>query len=212
MGRLSCRWCLVTGSSRGIGRQIAPGLAGEGANVIVHGRATEHTSRTLADLRVFGVQTGSVAGELSDLSQAESLVRQVLEAHGGIDILYKNAAIQGDWIINLGREQVHAGTRVRAAGHRGAGQHAGSRMAEDGHGRPRSRARGGNGAARRARARPAGRRQSHGHGIPGAGVPPEGRKRLKESPRRVGRITLDGLYCGYRLRSPSPRRRDHPQR
>jgi len=97
MGRLAGKWCLVTGSSRGIGRQIAMGLAGEGANVIVHGRVKEHAARTLADLRRFGVETDCVAGELSDLDQAEWLVRKVLDAHGGVDILYNNAAIQGDW-------------------------------------------------------------------------------------------------------------------
>jgi NAD(P)-dependent dehydrogenase (short-subunit alcohol dehydrogenase family) len=97
MGRLNGKWCLVTGSSRGIGRQIAIGLAREGANVIVHGRSKEHNRATLAALKELKVSTDSVEGELSDVAQAEKLIRAVLDAHGGVDILYNNAAIQGDW-------------------------------------------------------------------------------------------------------------------
>jgi NAD(P)-dependent dehydrogenase (short-subunit alcohol dehydrogenase family) len=97
MGRLTGRWCLVTGSARGIGRQIALGLAGEGANIIVHGRVKEHTRRTLFDLERFGVSTDSVEAELSRGEEVENLIRAVLDRHGGVDILYNNAAIQGDW-------------------------------------------------------------------------------------------------------------------
>jgi NAD(P)-dependent dehydrogenase (short-subunit alcohol dehydrogenase family) len=96
MGRLTGRWCLVTGSARGIGRQIAIGLAGEGANVIVHGRSKEHNRSTLAALEGYGVQTDSAEGDLSDVAGAERLIRTVLDVHGGVDILYNNAAIQGE--------------------------------------------------------------------------------------------------------------------
>jgi NAD(P)-dependent dehydrogenase (short-subunit alcohol dehydrogenase family) len=96
-GRLAGRWCLVTGSSRGIGRQIALGLAGEGANVIVHGRTREHARRTLEEVRGRGVHAESVEAELSRKPEVERLIKTVLDAHGGVDILYNNAAIQGDW-------------------------------------------------------------------------------------------------------------------
>jgi len=96
MGRLSGRWSLVTGSSRGIGRQIAIGLASEGANVIVHGRTVEHTRGTLAALEPYGVTTHAVGGDLARSADIERLVRRVLDAHAGIDILYNNAGIQGE--------------------------------------------------------------------------------------------------------------------
>jgi NAD(P)-dependent dehydrogenase (short-subunit alcohol dehydrogenase family) len=96
MGRLAGRRCLVTGSSRGIGRQIAIGLAREGANVIVHGRTKDHAGGTLAMLEPYGVKTDAFGGELSDAADIERLVRGVLDAHGGVDILYNNAGIQGE--------------------------------------------------------------------------------------------------------------------
>jgi 3-oxoacyl-[acyl-carrier protein] reductase len=97
MGRLSGKRCLVTGSSRGIGRQIAIGLAREGASVIVHGRSAEHCRATLSALETYGVPLDSVEGELSDPERIASLVKAVLDRQGGVDILYNNAAIQGDW-------------------------------------------------------------------------------------------------------------------
>lgn len=96
-GRLAGKWCLVTGSSRGIGRQIAIGLAREGANLIVHGRQRDHNRGTLAALERYGVETGSVEGDLSRLEEAENLIKAVMSLHTGVDILYNNAAIQGDW-------------------------------------------------------------------------------------------------------------------
>ena len=94
--RLAGKWCLVTGSSRGIGRQIAAGLAVEGANVIVHGRSKEHAKATLALLEKYDVQKDSVEGDLADPDAAERLARAVLDRCGGIDILFNNAAIQGE--------------------------------------------------------------------------------------------------------------------
>lgn len=96
MGRLTGRWCLVTGSARGIGRQIAFGLAREGAGVVVHGRTRQHAARTAAELREMGATCDQVFAELSDLGQVDRMVAAVLEAHGGIDILYNNAAVQGE--------------------------------------------------------------------------------------------------------------------
>jgi NAD(P)-dependent dehydrogenase (short-subunit alcohol dehydrogenase family) len=95
MRALAGRRALVTGSARGIGRQIAIGLAREGASVIVHGRTKEHTGATLRLLEEYGVDCDCAWGELSDAAGVEGLIAQVLAAHGGIDILYNNAAIQG---------------------------------------------------------------------------------------------------------------------
>ena len=59
MKMLENKWALVTGSSRGIGQQIAWGLAGRGCNIIVHGRERQNLDATLAGLKAYPVQTGS---------------------------------------------------------------------------------------------------------------------------------------------------------
>ena len=53
--KLHGKWALVTGSSRGIGQQLALGLAGEDANVIVHARTMENTKKTMDLLEKFDV-------------------------------------------------------------------------------------------------------------------------------------------------------------
>lgn len=95
--RLKGKLALVTGSSRGIGQQIALGLAREGCNVIVHGRAKEHNAKTIELLKNFNIQIDSVGGELSSEASVQGIIDQVFANHRGIDILYNNAAIQNAW-------------------------------------------------------------------------------------------------------------------
>ncbi len=91
----------ITGSSRGIGQQIALGLARLGCNIVVHGRTRESCEKTLNLLKPLAVKTYCVFGELSDESQVNALIEQVRGLGIRIDILYNNAAImtpyQGDF-------------------------------------------------------------------------------------------------------------------
>jgi len=83
---------LVTGSSRGIGREIARELAAKGARVAVHYRADrEAAHETLASLsggphEVFGV-------DLADADSVRGFVEGVVHEMGGIDVLVNNAAV-----------------------------------------------------------------------------------------------------------------------
>lgn len=95
--RLLNKWALVTGSSRGIGQQIAMALAQEGCNVIIHGRKKENNAKTLELLKPYKIRTLSVEGELSSVEAIQKLIRTVKDEVGGIDILYNNAAIQNAW-------------------------------------------------------------------------------------------------------------------
>ena len=65
MKRIDNKWALVTGSSRGIGQQIALGLAERGCNIILHGREPQNLAATLDKLQAFNVNTHIAAGELS---------------------------------------------------------------------------------------------------------------------------------------------------
>jgi len=84
---------LITGSSRGVGQQIAKALAKLGCNIIVHGRTLESCTKTLDILKVHNVNVYCVYGELSDESQVKQLIKQVQNLKIRIDILYNNAAI-----------------------------------------------------------------------------------------------------------------------
>jgi 3-oxoacyl-[acyl-carrier protein] reductase len=97
MKRLQGKRALVTGSSRGIGQQIAQGLAREGCNLILHGRKKENLQKTIDLVSDYGVEIDVVEGELSSTEQVQSIASSVLERYEGIDILYNNAAVMSQW-------------------------------------------------------------------------------------------------------------------
>ena len=93
MIQLKGKNALITGSSRGIGQQIAQGLANLGCNIIVHGRTKDSCTKTLELLKDYKVNTFCVYGELSDELQVNQLISQVRNLKIDIDILYNNAAV-----------------------------------------------------------------------------------------------------------------------
>jgi len=96
------KWALVTGASRGIGRQVSLGLAEYGCNLVLHSREIAHTQALAAELAAKGVQVLQVAAELSDQSQVDAMLATVQDSVPGIDIVYNNAAVmtpyRNDWL------------------------------------------------------------------------------------------------------------------
>jgi 3-oxoacyl-[acyl-carrier protein] reductase len=83
---------LVTGSSRGIGREIARDLASKGARVAVHYRADGEAAReTLASLD--GGPHAVFSADVADADAARGLIHDVVREMGGIDVLVNNAAV-----------------------------------------------------------------------------------------------------------------------
>ena len=86
---------LVTGSSSGLGRAAAEGLAGAGAHVIIHGRDADRTAAVVADIRsAGGLATGLVA-DASDPAAMRALFDEVVARVGAPDIVMANAGIAG---------------------------------------------------------------------------------------------------------------------
>ena len=81
---------LVTGGSRGLGRQSALALAAEGVNVAICGRTRGTLDGTVEEIRSLGVSSMGVVADVSDLSAAEPLHAQVVEGLGPVDILVNN--------------------------------------------------------------------------------------------------------------------------
>jgi NAD(P)-dependent dehydrogenase (short-subunit alcohol dehydrogenase family) len=90
--QLSGKVALVTGSSRGIGREIARELAAKGARVAVHYRADrEAAQETLASLS--GGPHAVFGADVADADSARGLVEGVAREMGRIDVLVNNAAV-----------------------------------------------------------------------------------------------------------------------
>lgn len=105
MQLLTNKWALVTGSSRGIGQQIALGLAQRECNVVIHGRQESSLTETRKMLAKQSVQVHAVWGDLGDPVGVQTIIAGVLDGPGYVDILYNNAAIQNEykpiWEISL---------------------------------------------------------------------------------------------------------------
>ncbi|MBK1788750.1 SDR family oxidoreductase [Prauserella cavernicola] len=86
---LTGRVALVTGSSRGLGRAIAAGLAAAGATVVLNGRDPDRLEAARAEL---GAE--AVAFDVTDEAAVSAGVAALTERHGGIDILVNNAGFQ----------------------------------------------------------------------------------------------------------------------
>jgi 3-oxoacyl-[acyl-carrier protein] reductase len=83
---------LVTGSSRGIGAEIAVKAGAEGATVAVHFQSSaEGAQRTLARVREAGADGEAFCADVADGPQAERLVAQVIDRFGRVDGLVNNA-------------------------------------------------------------------------------------------------------------------------
>jgi dihydroxycyclohexadiene carboxylate dehydrogenase len=88
--RLADKVCVVTGAGQGIGRAIARRLGQEGGRIVVADRIDTSATRTLTELREQGVDALKVLLDLSTFVGAQSLVSQVLDAYGRIDVLVNN--------------------------------------------------------------------------------------------------------------------------
>jgi NAD(P)-dependent dehydrogenase (short-subunit alcohol dehydrogenase family) len=89
--KLKQRRALVTGSTAGIGRAIAAGLAAEGVEVIVNGRSPQRTAKVATEIASAGSAHG-IAADLSSAAGVDTLFEQAL-ADGPIDILVNNVGI-----------------------------------------------------------------------------------------------------------------------
>lgn len=84
------RVALVTGGSRGLGRQSALSLAREGVDVAICARSRENLAAADKELRAFGVRTAALQADLSEQGAPSRLVGDVEKALGPIDILVNN--------------------------------------------------------------------------------------------------------------------------
>jgi 3-oxoacyl-[acyl-carrier protein] reductase len=91
---LADRVVLVTGSSGGIGAEVAAKAAAEGAVVAVHyHRSRDGADRTLARVREAGADGDCFSADLADGGQAERLVASVIDRYGRVDGLVNNAGL-----------------------------------------------------------------------------------------------------------------------
>lgn len=91
---------LITGATRGIGKQIALTLSKEGFNIALNYRKeNEELIELKKDIEANQVTCFQVAGDVSNFEECEKLVEQVIEKFGQIDVLVNNAGITKDMLL-----------------------------------------------------------------------------------------------------------------
>ena len=84
---------MVTGSSRGIGRAVAEGLAGAGAAVTVNGRDPQTTRVVAEGIAASGARSLAISGDVGNSADVQRLIAETVSAFGRLDILVNNAGI-----------------------------------------------------------------------------------------------------------------------
>jgi 3-oxoacyl-[acyl-carrier protein] reductase len=99
MSKLAGRVALVTGSGRGIGREIALKLASEGAAVVVNDLDEAPAKETVAAIEEAGGCAVVCAGSVTAEGFAERIVATAVQEFGGLDIIVNNAGYTWDSVI-----------------------------------------------------------------------------------------------------------------
>jgi 3-oxoacyl-[acyl-carrier protein] reductase len=95
MTDLNGKVVLVTGSSRGIGAEIAVAFARQGAKVVLHGRDTEALAKIQDDITNRGGHAMSVTGDVTKFADIEAIRARVEQTYGLVDVLVACAGGSG---------------------------------------------------------------------------------------------------------------------
>lgn len=91
---------LITGSSRGIGAEIAKKMAALGAEVIVnYASSKDRAEKVKGEIEAAGGTAHVIQADISDFEDAKNLVKESYKTMGGLDILVNNAGITRDKLL-----------------------------------------------------------------------------------------------------------------
>jgi NAD(P)-dependent dehydrogenase (short-subunit alcohol dehydrogenase family) len=90
---LTGRTAIVTGGSRGLGQEIAEGLAEAGASLVICARREQWLTPTLDEMRGRGWRVEGRLCDVSNPEQVNAVVAAAMEAFGRVDILVNNAGV-----------------------------------------------------------------------------------------------------------------------
>ncbi len=96
---------VVTGSTRGIGHQIALTLAGLGAKVVISSRKAEDCQKIQTEFESQGFTCLGVAADVSSMAECKTLAASAVETFGQVDILVNNAGITRDNLMMRMKEE-----------------------------------------------------------------------------------------------------------
>ncbi|MEU9507864.1 SDR family oxidoreductase [Micromonospora sp. NPDC048170] len=96
---MSAQVALVTGANRGIGYEIARGLAAAGFRLLIGSRSAQRGREAAEKLTVAGYDVSTVPLDVTDAESVAAAARTVERAYGRLDVLVNNAAVLLDFGI-----------------------------------------------------------------------------------------------------------------
>jgi NAD(P)-dependent dehydrogenase (short-subunit alcohol dehydrogenase family) len=119
---------LVSGASRGLGREIAFTLAEAGADVVLAARNQEGLKETAARIQAMGRKALICSMDITKLDEIDKTVNEAIKAFGRIDILVNNSGVPGEGaVVDLTPEKWDGTVAVNLRGHvfctKAVGQH-----------------------------------------------------------------------------------------
>jgi len=91
--KLTDRVAIVTGASRGLGEEMAEGLAEAGAALMICARRDEWLTPTLERFKRLGFRVEGLVADVSNPSHVQAVVDRAIAVYGRIDVLVNNAGI-----------------------------------------------------------------------------------------------------------------------
>ena len=99
MSKLNGKVAIVSGSGRGIGREIALKLAGEGAAVVVNDLDAEPANAVVREIVAAGGRAVACTGSVTEADFGQRFVQTALQSFGALDIIVNNAGYTWDNVI-----------------------------------------------------------------------------------------------------------------
>ena len=115
---------VVTGSTKGIGKEIAKSFAREGATVIITGRSSDLIEEVTKEIQGEGFKADGFCCDVTNLENVSEIANKILDKYKGVDILINNAGItkdnlllrmnESDWdeVININLKGVFICTKI----------------------------------------------------------------------------------------------------
>lgn len=97
--KLEGKVALITGSGRGIGRELALMLSKDGAHIVVNDLDADPANQTVEDITAMGGKAVACNGSVTDDDFPERFINTALDTFGGLDIIVNNAGYTWDNVI-----------------------------------------------------------------------------------------------------------------